>query len=318
MEKHFLRGLCFTLYRLNYSQIFPLTVVLDVPPLPTPAAGGAGCAPRPPGLCGHGFRVNTKDRTAGTAHPQSDRSGGLPQGSKDGCCGTHPPRRAGNSASGPRSPSAVREGRKAVRGSWERVKGRWRGRPAVGSEHVQIATASTLRASVTGALRLSPPPVAGHPWTPVRRGPAAGGGRGGRPAPARDAPRLPAASPRPEMRRPGRRAGARHYRFRFVGGGSLHRRAGAAPPARREAVGYPGGRRSRADKGGGGGGARSRPLPGAAVESRDPERRRRCRGMRSAGREGGGREGGREGGGGAGARRELRGWGGWGCFSSEM
>lgn len=35
-------------------------------------------------------------------------------------------------------------------------------------------------------------------------------------------------------------------------------------------------------------------------------------------RAGGRREGGREGGGGAGARRELRGWGGWGCFSSEM
>lgn len=33
---------------------------------------------------------------------------------------------------------------------------------------------------------------------------------------------------------------------------------------------------------------------------------------------GGRAEGGREGGGGAGARRELRGWGGWGCFSSEM
>lgn len=254
MEKHFLRGLCFTLYRLNYSQIFPLTVVLDVPPLPTPAAGGAGCAPRPPGLCGHGFRVNTKDRTAGTAHPQSDRSGGLPQGSKDGCCGTHPPRRAGNSASGPRSPSAVREGRKAVRGSWERVKGRWRGRPAVGSEHVQIATASTLRASVTGALRLSPPPVAGHPWTPVRRGPAAGGGArrppgtcpGRAPAPGG----LPAAGDAP----PGAEGGCPALPL------SVCRRGQPAPPGR--------GRASRSEGG--------RGVPGwAPVSGRQRRRRRR-------------------------------------------
>lgn len=41
VEKHFLRGLCFTLYQLSYRQIFPLIVVLDVPLLPAPAAGGS-------------------------------------------------------------------------------------------------------------------------------------------------------------------------------------------------------------------------------------------------------------------------------------
>lgn len=64
-----------------------------------------------------------------------------------------------------------------------------------------------------------------------------GGGRDGRPAPAREARRRLAASPLPEMRRPGRRAGARLYRFRFGGRGRLHRRAAAAPPARRAVVG---------------------------------------------------------------------------------
>ncbi|OPJ83067.1 hypothetical protein AV530_010492 [Patagioenas fasciata monilis] len=53
-----------------------------------------------------------------------------------------------------------------MRDSRERVKGRWRGRPAVGSEHVQIAPASIPRASVSGTLHLPPPPAAGHPWTP--------------------------------------------------------------------------------------------------------------------------------------------------------
>lgn len=75
-------------------------------------------------------------------------------------------RLAGAGPPPPPPPPVVGE---VVRGSRERVKGRWRGRPAVGSEHVQIATASILRASVTSTLHLPPPPAAGHPWTPVRR-----------------------------------------------------------------------------------------------------------------------------------------------------
>uniref|UniRef100_A0A672V6Y7 XRCC3/RAD51 homolog 2 helix-hairpin-helix domain-containing protein n=1 Tax=Strigops habroptila TaxID=2489341 RepID=A0A672V6Y7_STRHB len=75
--------------------------------------------------------------------------------------GPAPRREAGRGPGRRRRPVAG----EAVRGSTERVKGRWRGRPAVGSEHVQIATASILRASVTGILHL-PPPAARHPWTP--------------------------------------------------------------------------------------------------------------------------------------------------------
>lgn len=87
------------------------------------------------------------------------------------------PAMAPGGLSGPREAAAGRQGDAgpALPGSAERVKGRWRGRLAVGSEHVQIETASILRASVTGTLHLPPP--AGHPWTPVRT--RAAPGRGG-------------------------------------------------------------------------------------------------------------------------------------------
>ncbi|XP_061854741.1 transmembrane protein 229B isoform X2 [Colius striatus] len=51
---------------------------------------------------------------------------------------------AGGGRRGPGRSRRLPVAGEAVRGSRERVKGRWRGRPAVGSEHVQIATASIL------------------------------------------------------------------------------------------------------------------------------------------------------------------------------
>lgn len=136
---------------------------------------------------------------AGSEQPQPGRAG---PGS--GRRGASRRRRSRRYRPGTRVPPG---GRQAARSSRERVKGRWRGRPAAGSEHVQSAAASGPRASGAAALRL-PPPAAGRPWSPVRRW-GRGGGDGAA-APARLPRRQrPAASPRPGARGCAARGGRR-------------------------------------------------------------------------------------------------------------
>lgn len=246
----------------------------------TPGVWGAfraGCSRRSP--------EHTPARTGSVRFSGAGRS--LPEGSpaafrlcaprwpREGSPGRTPPagrgkrlqagRRTDRGGRGARSRGAG----EAVRGSAERVKGRWRGRLAVGSEHVQIETASILRASVTGTLHL--PPAAGHPWTPVRTRAAAGrGGRAAAPGAARG--RCPHGHPAGGARgprRPPRSPAARGMRC-------PGRRAGMAPGAvgfafwRREGRAAPGGCRPERDKG------------GRAAERQLPRRRRAPRGQRAA------------------------------------
>lgn len=131
-------------------------------------------------------------------------------------------------------------GRQAARSSRERVKGRWRGRPAAGSEHVQSAAASAPRASGAAALRL-PPPAAGRPWSPVRRWGRGAGGMEPRHLPgclAGSAPRPPR-GPEPGDAPPGAEGGGCSRRFRFAGGGN-ETKGGRRGPGLREGAATPG------------------------------------------------------------------------------
>lgn len=197
-----------------------------------------------------------------------------PQPARAGPCRRAPGGAAAAGTARSASQPGTREppgGRQAARSSRERVKGRWRGRPAAGSEHVQSAAASAPRASGAAALRL-PPPAAGRPWSPVRRWGRGAGGMEPRHLPgclAGSAPRPPR-GPEPGDAPPGAEGGGCSRRFRFAGGGN-ETKGGRRGPGLREGAATPGAPPPRLASGGpgqrrgaGGGAAPPGQLPPAS------------------------------------------------------